>query len=128
VRVKDTGNKKKRVHIAIHNYWDTECEWNEIKLNNNNISSGIINNSEIKLEKNNILKINNKKVIFWQVENLKKAKLWTGVKEDNGIKIFDQKYVCIEPEMEYEGFVETDKSWLEPKKELVVEQRIRVER
>jgi hypothetical protein len=30
--------------------------------------------------------------------------------------------------MEYEGFVETNKSWLEPKKELVVEQRMRIER
>jgi len=37
VRVKNTGNGKKRVHLAIHNYWDTENEWNEIILNKDNI-------------------------------------------------------------------------------------------
>lgn len=125
VIVKNVGNEKKRVHVAIHNYWDTEFGWSGIKLNGNDITAGFIDNPEIKIEKNNILEIKDKKVIHWQVENLKKAKLWTAVKEENGKRIFDEKYVCIEPMMEFEGFVETDESWLNPKDELIVEQRIR---
>ncbi len=124
VKVKNMGNEKKRVHVAIHNYWDTEFGWSGIKLNNHDITAGFIDNPEIKLEKNNILEIPGKKVINWQVENLKKAKLWTGVKDENGKRIFDGKYVCIEPEMEYEGFVETEGSWLSRKDKLIVEQRI----
>lgn len=113
VRVKNLGNDKKRVHVAIHNYWDTEFGWGGIKLNGYDIIGGFIDNLEIKLEKNNILEIKGKKSINWQVENFKKAKLWTGVKDANGKRIFDEKYVCIEPVMEYEGFVETQRSWLE---------------
>lgn len=124
VKVTNVGNEKKRVHIAIHNYWDTEFGWGGVKLNGHDITAGFIDNPEVKLEKNNILEISGKKVINWQVENLKKAKLWTGVKDENGKRIFDEKYVCIEPEMEYEGFVETDESWLNPKDSLIVEQRI----
>lgn len=125
VKVKNVGDEKKRVHVAIHNYWDTEFGWSGIKLNGHDITAGFVDNPEIKLENNNILEIKDKKVINWQLENLKKAKLWTGVKEENGKRIFDEKYVCIEPMMEYEGFVETDKSWLDPEGELVAEQRIR---
>ena len=126
IKVKNAGDEKKRVHVAIHNYWDTEFGWSGIKLNGHDITAGFIDNPEIKLEKNNILEIPEKKIINWRVENLKKAKLWTGVKEETGKRIFDEKYVCIEPMMEYEGFVETDESWLEPKDELIVGQSIRV--
>lgn len=124
VKVKNVGDEKKRVHVAIHNYWDTEFGWSGIKLNGHDITAGFVDNPEIKLEKNNILEIKDKKIINWQVENFKKAKLWTGVKEENGKRIFDEKYVCIEPMMEYEGFVETDGSWIKPKDELIVEQKI----
>lgn len=124
VKVTNVGNEKKRVHVAIHNYWDTEFCWGGIKLNGHDITAGFIDNPEVKLGENNILEIKGKKVINWQVENLKKAKLWTGVKDEDGKRIFDEKYVCIEPMMEYEGFVETDESWLEPDKEINIEQRI----
>jgi hypothetical protein len=128
IKVKNIGNEKKRVHVAIHNYWDTEFGWSGIKLNGHNITPGFIDNPEIKLEKNNILDIPEKKIIYWQIENFKKAKLWTGMKEEGGKKVYDKKYVCIEPMMEYEGFVETDESWLEPNDKLIVEQRIDIER
>lgn len=124
ISVKNVGDEKKRVHVAVHNYWDTEFGWGGIKLNGYDITGGFTDNPEIKLEKNNILEIKGKKVINWQVGNLKKAKLWTGVKEENGKRMFDEKYVCIEPEMEYEGFVETNESFLEVGKEIVLDQKI----
>lgn len=125
VKVKNIGNKKKRVHVAIHNYWDTEFGWDGVKLNGYDITAGFIDNPEIKLKNNNILEIKGKKVINWQVKNFKNAKLWTGVKDYNGKRIFDKKYVCIEPEMEYEGFVEIEESWLKPKDMVIVEQKIK---
>lgn len=124
ILVKNVSNERKRVNVAIHNYWDTEFGWGGIKLNGYDITAGFIDNPEIKLERNNILEIPEKKVINWQVENFKKAKLWTGVKDENGKRIFDEKYVCIEPIMNYEGFVETDGSWLEVGKEISLEQKI----
>ena len=64
-------------------------------------------------KKENLLEFPGQKAIFWRVENFKVVKLWTGFREENREKIYDQKYVCLEPVMEREGFVETDKSWLE---------------
>lgn len=124
VLVRNVGGERKRVHVAIHNYWDTKFGWGGIKLNGHDITGGFVDNPEIKLEKNNILEIPKKKTIEWQVDNFKKAKLWTGMKEENGKRMFDEKYVCIEPEMEYEGFVETNESWLDVGKEIDLEQRI----
>lgn len=124
ILIRNVSDEKKRIHVAVHNYWDTEFGWKGIRLNGHDISGGFIDNPEINLEKNNILEIPNKKVIKWQVENFGKAKLWTGVKEEGGGKTYDNKYVCIEPEMEYEGFVETDRSLIEPKKCISVEQKI----
>lgn len=122
--VKNRGGEKKRVNVAIHNYWDTEFGWKGIKLNRQDITNGFIDNPEIKIEKNNILEIPGKKVIHWKVENFKKAKLWTGVKEEGEKRIYDEKYACIEPIMEYEGFVETDESCLEPGDKISLIQKI----
>lgn len=122
--VENRGGEKKRVNVAIHNYWDTEFGWKGIKLNRQDITNGFIDNPEIKIEKNNILEIPGKKVIHWKVENFKKAKLWTGVKEEGGKRIYDEKYACMEPIMEYEGFVETDESCLEPGDKISLIQKI----
>lgn len=122
--VKNRGGEKKRVNVAIHNYWDTEFGWKGIKLNRQDITNGFVDNPEIKIEKNNILEIPGKKVIHWKVENFKKAKLWTGVKEEDEKRIYDEKYACIEPIMEYEGFVETDESCLEPGDKISLIQKI----
>ncbi len=113
IEVKNNSSENKRVNVAMHNYWDTEFGWQGTKLNGVDISDGFKTNPEVKLEKENILEFSNKKPIIWKVENLKLAKLWTGFKEENGKRVYDQKYVCLEPEMEFEGFVETEESWVE---------------
>jgi hypothetical protein len=122
--IKNKSNERKRVNVAMHNYWDTAAGWQGIKLNGVDITEGIKNNPEIELKKENIFEIPGKKPVVWKVENFKLAKLWTGVKEENEIKFFDQNYVCIEPEMEFEGFVETEKSWLRVGGEIKLEQKI----
>ncbi len=124
ILIRNVCDEKKRVHVAVHNYWDTEFGWKGIRLNGHDITGGFIDNPEINLEKNNILEIPGKNRLVWQIKNFKKAKLWTGVKEENGEKLFDNKYVCIEPEMEYEGFVETNESLIEPNRGIGVEQKI----
>ena len=127
IEVLNNSNEKKRVNVAMHNYWDTEFGWQGTKLNGVDITQGVKTNPEVELKELNTLEIIGKKIIFWKVENFKLAKLWTGVKEENGVKSYDRKYVCIEPEMEFEGFVTTDKSWLESGKGISLNQSIRVE-
>lgn len=124
VLVKNVSKKRKRVNVAIHNYWDTDKGWQGIKLNKIDITESFKTNPELKLKSLNILEIPGKNPIIWKVKNLKLAKLWTGFKEKDEIKIYDQKYVCIEPEREFEGFVERKDSWLSPKDSLILEQKI----
>ncbi|MFA6361344.1 MAG: hypothetical protein WCX33_00875, partial [Candidatus Shapirobacteria bacterium] len=109
---------------AVHNYWDAESGWGQTKLNGMNLKKGIENSIDLKIEEKNKLKIPNKETINWELEGFRYVKLWTGFKENNGEKIFDQKYICVEPVMEREGFVETDKSLLEPGKKIVLSQKI----
>lgn len=126
IEIKNNSLESKRVNLAVHNYWDTEFGWQGTKLNRVNISQGFKTNPEIKLNSENILEFPDKKPLIWRVENFKLGKLWTAFKEENGEKIYDQKYVCLEPEMEFEGFVETDKSWLESGKRIDLNQSIRL--
>jgi len=124
IEIKNKSNEKKRVNVAMHNYWDTEFGWQGTKLNGMDITEGFKTNPEVKLESENILEFLSKLPIIWKTENFKLAKLWTGFKEENGEKIYNQKYVCIEPEMEFEGFVETEESWLEADSEIILKQKI----
>lgn len=112
IEVKNKSEERKRVNVAMHNYWETEFGWQGTKLNGIDISEGFKTNPEVKLGKENILEFPGKLPIIWKAENFKLAKLWTAVKEENGKKFYDQEYVCLEPEMEFEGFVETEESWL----------------
>lgn len=114
IEIKNNSSENKRVNVAVHNYWDTEFGWQGTKLNGVDITDDFKTNPEVKLEKENLLEFPGKLPIIWKVENFKLTKLWTAFKEENGEKIYDKKYVCLEPEMEFEGFVETEESWLEP--------------
>ncbi|MDD4106359.1 MAG: hypothetical protein PHX84_00210 [Candidatus Shapirobacteria bacterium] len=127
IEVLNNSNEKKKVNLAVHNYWDTEFGWQGTKLNGVDITDGIKTNTEIRLKNTNIIEIVGKKNIIWKVENFKFAKLWTGVKQENGINSYDKKYICIEPEMEFEGYVETEKSWLEIGRKINLRQSFRLE-
>lgn len=124
IEIKNNSEERKRVNVAVHNYWDTAASWQGTKLNGVDITDGFKTNPEVKLESENVLEFPGKLPIIWQVENFKLTKLWTAFKEENGEKVYDQKYVCLEPEMEFEGFVETEESWLERNGVLKLEQCI----
>ncbi len=124
IEIQNKSEERKRVNVAVHNYWETEFGWQGTKLNGIDITQGFKTNPEIKLEKENILEFPNKLPIIWKVENFKLTKLWTAFKEENGEKFYDQKYVCLEPEMEFEGFVETEESLLERNGVLILRQCI----
>jgi len=124
ILVKNKSGENKRVNVAMHNYWDTEFGWQGTKLNGVDITEGFKTNPEVELENENILEFPGKLSIIWKVENFKLAKLWTGFREENGEKFYDQKYVCLEPEMEFEGFVETNESWIEMGEEINLSQKI----
>jgi hypothetical protein len=124
IEIKNNSSENKRINVAMHNYWDTTAGWQGAKLNGIDISEGFKTSPEMELKKENVLEFPNKKPIIWKIENFKLAKLWTGFKEENGEKKYDQKYVCIEPEMEFEGFVETEKSWLKANKVIILNQKI----
>jgi D-hexose-6-phosphate mutarotase len=124
IKVKNMSNDSKRVNIAVHNYWDTEFGWEGSKLDGMNLKKGIEDSIDLQVGEKNVLEIPNKKTINWELDGFKYVKLWTGFKEENGEKIFDQKYICVEPTMEREGFVETDESFFDPGEEMTLRQRI----
>ncbi|MCW1948966.1 MAG: hypothetical protein KIH89_000745 [Candidatus Shapirobacteria bacterium] len=126
IEVINNSEERKRVNVAMHNYWETEFGWQGTRLNGVDISEGFKTNPEVKLEKENILEFPGKLPIIWKVENFKLTKLWTGFKQENGEKFYDQKYVCLEPEMEFEGFVETEESWLELGKKISLCQNLQI--
>jgi len=116
----------KRVNVGIHNYWDTEFGWEGTKLNGKNIDQGIKDSIELEAQRENILGIPNKEIIRWQLFGFEYIKLWTGVKEENEKQFFDQKYICVEPIMKKEGFVESEESLLKSGKEIVLRQEIEI--
>lgn len=122
--IKNFSSEAKRVNVAVHNYWDTPQGWQGIKLNGEEITMAVKSNPEIKIEEDNILEISGKNAIKWQLLGFNYVKVWTAFKEEGKIKIYDPGYVCIEPLMEKEGFVETQASFLPPGGEIIVEQRI----
>ena len=124
ITVVNNNSSKQRVNVAVHNYWKTKNGWQGTKLNGVDISQGFMTNPEIDLKQENKIEFPGQKPIIWQVNNFKIVKLWTAFKEENGEKVYDQKYVCLEPVMEKEGFVETDKSWLESGGKIELSQEI----
>lgn len=123
--INNKSTESKRVNVGFHNYWDTEFGWKGSKLNGKDIDQGIKESIDLKIEKENVLEFPNKMPIHWQLFGFKYVKLWTGFKEENGEKVFDQKYICIEPTMEKEGFVENDESLLETGGRLKLKQIIK---
>lgn len=122
--IKNNSSVAKRVNVAVHNYWDTPLSWHGLKLNGKDITEAVKENPEIKIKKENILEIPGKKTIKWQLLGFNFVKVWTALKEEGKIKIYDPGYVCLEPLRQKEGFVESEASLLSPKGEIVVEQRI----
>lgn len=127
VIIENLDDKERLVNIAIHNYWDSKNDWRGIKLNGKVVDDLIMKNTNSVLDKENLLEIAGKSLINWQVFGCKYGQFWTGFIDDDGNKKFDEKYVCIEPSLERQGFLDSEvKNNLEVGKKLEISQRIEV--
>jgi len=117
IKIKNEGKESMPINLAIHNYWDCEFGWEDLKLNEKNMSNEVKISDDVELKEINQIEITGKEMIFWKTGGFKYAKLWTGFKEENSNKTYDQKYVCIEPVWEKEGSVDLGLKMIAPKEE-----------
>ncbi len=126
ISIENLGQKAKIVNIAIHNYWDSISGWQGIKLNGEVVDELVKTDISKEIGKDNILEIPGKLVKRWQFLGFGNCQFWTNFKEENGQKVYDQKYVCLEPSLEKQGFLDNGENNLEAEGKLEVEQRIGV--
>ncbi len=100
--VKNIENVDQIVNIASHNYWTVDNNWSDTKIDGKIVDEIIKNDQWMGAKEKQVLEFDNKK-INWKLIGYKKLRLWTGRKEENGKKIFDQKYICMEPAINIEG-------------------------
>ena len=125
--IENKSEQSKPINLAVHNYWSSDLGWQEATLNEIDLSLGIEQSVFIDLRPLNELNIPGKPLIKWQLIGFKYAKLWTSFLEENGDKIFDNNYFCLEPIMEKnEEFFGSTDSMLLPKTKIELEQMIGV--
>ncbi|MPN17988.1 hypothetical protein SDC9_165346 [bioreactor metagenome] len=56
----------------------------------------------------NIIEIPNKYKYKWTLSGFKYAQFWTSFKDTNKEKTYDENYLCIEPSLEKQGFLESE--------------------
>lgn len=110
VVIKNLNNKDRLINMAIHNYWDTKNGWNETKLNGEIIDNLIKSDSSRLLLPENIIEIPNKFKYKWILNGFKYGQFWTSFINSNQDKEYDQNYVCIEPSLEKQGFLDEEKT------------------
>lgn len=128
VLIKNIGIKKAPVNLGIHNYFYSENDWRGVMVNGVDVGTIVEISDYIELKEENLVSIPGKSEIIWKTYGFNFAKLWTGFKEENGVKTFDKEYVCIEPVRGKEGLVEKPESIISEGEELVFEQRILLEK
>jgi galactose mutarotase-like enzyme len=122
ILIKNLTEDKIPVNLGIHNYFECKFGWQGIKMNGIDLSEIVKASGYVKLNNVNKIEIPGKKNINWKQTGFKYAKLWTGFKEENGKKVFDKDYVCIEPVRNKEGFLDTEESKIDSNKVLKFEQ------
>lgn len=105
VVVQNLDKKEKTVNVAVHNYWETGNGWQGTKLNNKLIDELVKSDVSKKVEEENILEISKKSKYRWDLTGFKYGQFWTGVREKDGRKEYDTKYVCVEAALEEQGFL-----------------------
>lgn len=124
VRIFNLENKDRLANVAIHNYWDTRNSWKGTKLNGEIIDELIKSDIDRELLSVNILEILGKRKYKWSVEGFKYQRFWTAFKETEGEKKYDQNYICVEPSLERQGFLNTEQTNLLINGSLEVKQTI----
>ena len=99
IEITNIGDKPVPVNLGVHYYWATPESWQGTQINKKRYQR--INFSEQK-------PLNIEQIGF------SNAVLWTGFKEEDNKKTFDQKYCCIEPVIGTGNYFGSDKSMLFP--------------
>lgn len=110
VVVKNLSDKDRLVNMAIHNYWDTKNGWKGIRLNGEMVDDLIKSDSSKILPNINILEIPGKFKYEWSLNGFKYGRFWTAFKNSDSNKEYDQNYVCVEPSLENQGFLDGEKN------------------
>lgn len=124
--ITNIGDKPVPVNLGIHYYWDTPAGWQGTQINNKDISELIENNKIMKLSNKFEINFPEQKPIIIEQSGFSSAVLWTGFKEQDNKKIYDQKYCCIEPVVESGDYFGSKKSLLSPGRSIKTEFVIQV--
>jgi len=99
--VKNNGSSVP-LNLGIHNYLEASSGWKGLEINGKNMDEKVEASGYVVLMNNNTIGIPGLRRLRWGVNGFKYAKLWVG----NG----DNRYICIEPVKDKEGFIETPES------------------
>jgi len=110
IKIKNLVNENRLINMAIHNYWDSRNGRKGTRLNDKIIDNLVESDSNQILSNINVLEIPGKQKYNWSLEGFKYGQFWTSFNEfDNG-KTYDQNYVCVEPSLEKQGFLDEEKT------------------
>lgn len=129
VSVKNIGEIEQPVNIGIHNYFAVSNNWVGLKINGQDVTEEIIDSLFIEAKEHNVIEFLNGRKMNIDLEGLNFFKLWTGFIEEEGQKVFDTEYVCIEPVRGKSGeYFGKEESMLKPGELLEVSQTISITR
>ena len=125
ISVKNIGEVKQPVNVAIHNYFAAEDNWVGLKINGVDVTEEILDSLFFKAKEHNVIEFLNGKKINIDLKGFNFFKLWTGFVMEEGQKVYDTEYVCIEPVRGKSGeYYGKEESILRPGEILEVSQTI----
>lgn len=125
ISVKNIGEAKQPVNVAIHNYFAAEDNWVGLKINGVDVTEEILDSLFVKAKEHNVIEFLNGKKINIDLKGFNFFKLWTGFVVEEGQKVYDTEYVCIEPVRGKSGeYYGKEESILKPGEILEVNQTI----
>jgi len=124
VVVENLGAGDRAANVAIHNYWAAEMGWQGTKLNGQIVDELIKSDISRPVLGDNVLEIPGKSVKRWNLTGFGFAQFWVSFSENEGQKKYDDGYVCIEPALEKQGFLDSGRNNLIANGKIEVSQRI----
>jgi len=111
-------------NVAIHNYWAAEMGWQGTKLNGKIVDELVKSDTSQSIFGSSILEIPGKSVKRWNLIGFGFVQFWVSFSENEGQKKYDNGYICIEPALEEQGFLNGGKNNLSANGKIEVSQRI----
>lgn len=125
IMVKNIGEIEQPINVGIHNYFAAGENWVGLKINGVDVTEEIMDSLFVEAKDHNVIEFLNGKKISIDLRGFKFFKLWTGFVVEEGQKVFDTEYVCIEPVRGKSGeYYGKKESILKPGEELTTSQTI----